>query len=76
MKREKIAIMVIVAIVAAILTTGFTLNAKEKLDSIPQKYVLKNVDNQQEESPSLVSDGKSKMWIYTLRRIEFPKTVN
>ena len=45
---------------------------KKKALSLNDKLMLKGFDNEQEEYPSLVTDGSGKMWMYALRRFEFP----
>jgi len=41
--------------------------------SLNQTLLLKGCDNEQEENPSLVTDGSGKMWMYALRRISYPE---
>ncbi|GAH71444.1 unnamed protein product, partial [marine sediment metagenome] len=37
-----------------------------------QNFILQNYDAEQEESPSIVTDGKGNMWIFSLRRMSYP----
>ena len=52
--------------------TACSLGSKKKSLSLYDKLILKGFDNEQEEYPSLVTDGSGKMWMYALRRFEFP----
>lgn len=37
------------------------------------KFLLKGFDDEQEESPSLVSTAEGEMWMFSLRRLSYPK---
>ena len=39
---------------------------------IYQKITLKGFDDEQEEYPSIVSDGNGEMWMFSLRRLSYP----
>ncbi len=45
---------------------------KESL-SLNHDLLLKGFDNEQEESPSIVTDGSGKMWMFGLRRLGYPE---
>ena len=49
-----------------------SVDPKKKALSLNEKLMLKGFDNEQEEYPSLVTDGSGKMWMHALRRFEFP----
>lgn len=52
--------------------TACSVDQKKKALSLNKNLLLKGYDNEQEEYPSLVTDGSGKMWMYALRRFEFP----
>ena len=39
-----------------------------------ESLLLKGFNDEQEESPSLVTDGRGEMWMYTLRRLSYPES--
>ena len=45
----------------------------KKAFSINQNLLLKGFDDEQEENPSLVTDGSDQMWMFALRRISYPE---
>ena len=49
-----------------------TRENKSAFDVI-DRLTLKGFDNEEEESPALVSDGNGQMWLFTLRRMGYPK---
>lgn len=46
---------------------------KEEAITITQNVLLKGFDDEQEEKPSIVSDGNGEIWMYNLRRISYPE---
>ena len=52
---------------------GCSVDQKKKALSLNDIQLLKGYDDEQEEDPSLVTDGSGKMWMYALRRISYPE---
>ena len=52
---------------------GCSLIEERKELSLNQALLLKGFKDEQEESPSLVTDGSGEMWMYGLRRISYPE---
>jgi hypothetical protein len=40
-----------------------------------QSLILRDFNSVQEESPTLVTDGRGNIWMYSLRRIDFPENI-
>lgn len=57
----------------AIPASGFSSSLNQDLFYSSQNLLLKGFDDEQEEYPSLVSDGNGNMWIHTLRRMAYPE---
>jgi hypothetical protein len=57
----------------AIPASEFSSSLNQDLYYLNQDLLLKGFDDEQEEYPSLVSDGNGNMWIHTLRRIAYPE---
>jgi hypothetical protein len=72
-RRKFIQITTAATIASAIPGTGFSSNLGEDALTINQSLLLTGFDDEQEESPSLVTDGNGEMWIYTLRRMSYPE---
>lgn len=53
--------------------TGYSILSKGNAPFLNEKLVLKRFENEQEESPSLVTDEKGNIWMYSLRRIDYPE---
>ncbi len=74
MRRRKFIKAATVASVAfsTIPVVGCSASRKKKALSLNESLLLKGYDDEQEESPALVTDGNGKMWLYSLRRISYP----
>ena len=58
------------AIAAISPSLGFNVISDNPI--IYQKITLKGFDDEQEEYPSIVSDGNGEMWMFSLRRLSYP----
>jgi hypothetical protein len=54
---------------------GCSLEQKKTALSLNESLLLKGYDDEQEESPSLVTNGNDKMWLYSLRRGSYPENL-
>ena len=54
-------------------TLGFHSFTSSSPVKIRQNFILKGFDNEQEESPSLVYNGSESLWMFSLRRLTYPK---
>lgn len=54
---------------------GCWADQKERALSLNESLLLKGYDDEQEESPSLVTNGNDKMWLYSLRRLSYPENL-
>ena len=61
------------ALAAFMPTTSFSLIAGDDEMSKIQNFILKEFNDEQEESPSIVSNRKGEMWMFALRRMTFPE---
>jgi len=52
---------------------GFSATKEQKPLSINQSLLLTGLNEEQEENPSLVTDGSDEMWMFALRRISYPE---
>lgn len=59
--------------ISVVPTDGFSTTLdNETAYSLKESVVLKEFDDEQEESPSLVTDGDGTVWAFTLRRLGYP----
>jgi len=72
-RRNFIKISGAASLATIIPSTAFASVLQEDKFSLTQKLLLKGFDDEQEEYPSLVSDGNGNMWIHTLRRMAYPE---
>jgi hypothetical protein len=61
------------AVAALMPSSGCNAVRYNNSPTISQSLKLKGFDDEQEESPSMVSDGNGGMWISSLRRLSYPK---
>ncbi|MCK5157611.1 MAG: DUF3604 domain-containing protein [Candidatus Heimdallarchaeota archaeon] len=75
MKRRKFVKTTSVASIALSTMPMLGCSAIEgkKIFSLNHNLRLKGFNDEQEESPSLVTDGNGQMWMYALRRISYPE---
>ncbi len=73
-RREFIKITTLSSIAfSSIPMAAFSIDKKKKKLFQNKKILLKGYDDEQEESPSIVTDGSGNMWVFTLRRISYPE---
>jgi hypothetical protein len=73
-RREFIKTMAFTSIaLSTIPLIGSTVKSKRNALFISEGLLLKGFDDEQEESPSIVTDGNGRMWIHALRRISYPE---
>ena len=75
MKRRKFikSTGIISASTLVLPSLGFNLlSAKEKNIEL-LSFTLKGFDEEHEENPTLVGDGNGEMWMFSLRRLYYPK---
>jgi hypothetical protein len=77
MKRRKFIKTTTVASIAfpTISMVGCSVDQKKKVLSLNDRLLLKGFDDEQEESPSLVTDGNDEMWLFSLRRMSYPENL-
>ncbi len=51
---------------------GFSSVTKDNPVPLIKNLTLKGFDDEQEESPSIVTDGSGRLWLFTLRRMTYP----
>lgn len=75
MERRKFVKITTAASIAfsAMPMVGCSVKQKKRTLSLNQTLLLKGFDDEQEETPSLVTDGSDQMWMYGLRRISYPE---
>ncbi|MGQ8335481.1 DUF3604 domain-containing protein [Sunxiuqinia sp. A32] len=71
-RREFIKISSTAALSSAIPLVGFPRMISESSVNLKQNFLLKGFEDEQEEYPSLVTDGKGNIWIHALRRMSYP----
>lgn len=72
-RREFIRIAAAASVVPAIPGVGFSSGSADDPIALYQKLLLKGFDDEQEEYPSVVTNGDGEMWMYALRRIAYPE---
>jgi hypothetical protein len=73
-RRAFIKVTSAAALASFIPVAGWSnLLGEDKTIHLIQKLLLKGFDEEQEEYPSLVTDGKGNMWIHALRRMAYPE---
>ncbi|MCF6358651.1 MAG: hypothetical protein L3J54_12690 [Draconibacterium sp.] len=54
-------------------TVGLSSISGKKELLLNQSLILRDFNSVQEESPTLVTDGNGNIWMFSLRRIDFPE---
>ncbi len=60
-------------ITALIPSMGLKAIAENNIPENFQNFILKGFNDEQEESPSLVSDENGNLWMFSLRRMSYPE---
>jgi len=72
-RRNKILAMIFFLFITLASLVAAHENEKKSEISKNSPMVLKDFNESQEENPQLVSDGNGSMWLFSLRRNEYPK---
>ena len=72
-RRKFIKVTTTASLASVIAGKGFSSILEENELAINQQLVLKGFKDEQEEYPSLVTDGEGNMWIYSLNRKHYPE---
>ncbi|MDX1702619.1 MAG: hypothetical protein R3250_18455, partial [Melioribacteraceae bacterium] len=75
MKRRKFikSTGIISASALVLPSLGFNLLSGKEKNKELLSFTLKGFDEEHEENPSLVSNGNGEMWMFSLRRLHYPK---
>ena len=60
------------ALVAFMPSQGVAAPSGNNTPGLSQSFTLKGFDDEQEETPALLNDGKGDMWMFSLRRLSYP----
>lgn len=75
-RREFIKITTVASMALSTMPmVGCSVTKERKTFSLNNNLLLRGFDNEQEENPSLVTNGSDQMWMYALRRISYPKNL-
>ena len=75
-RREFIKTATVASMAVSTIPIAGCLKGKHlKTLDLNEHFLLKGFEDEQEESPILVTDGKGKIWLYSLRRISYPENL-
>lgn len=72
-RMNKIKLITFLPLMLCVVLLACSTVQKVETIEITQNVVLKGFDEEQEEKPSIVTDGNGNIWMYSLRRNSYPE---